>query len=465
MDVESVAGIQLDTRDEVRLRCSRDAWPRVRKLEQLGQEVPFVAAVVRPESTEAVAQILRDAAASRRRIIPVGLRSGVVGGVVPLGDEIALDLSRLNRIEAVDEYALTVRAQAGVRGSVLEEYLATRGLTLGHYPQSLALSSVGGWIATASSGFASTLYGSIERRLLGLTVALSDGTLIEIPCWPRSAVGPDLAQIFVGSEGVLGVICSATLSVNRAPERRILESFALPSFSVGLELTREIIQCGITPATLRLYNRDEAGRFLAEYVGALLIVAHEGPVELVDAASRQVRALCKAVNGRSLGPEPAASWWKHRFDPGRLFSYAEHPNRIADAVEMAASWSTLERLSSRLEQELRPLATEFHLHASHFYSSGASLYLILYLDDTSPEAVLAKYDRAWATAMSVCLEEGAALSHHHGVGLARLPYLTQALGSSAEVLRRLKTALDPTGLLNPGKLVPTGETEGHVARL
>jgi alkyldihydroxyacetonephosphate synthase len=465
MEVGNLAGIELDTRPEVRLRCSRDAWPRVRKLEQLGREVPVVAAVVRPESMEAVAEILRDASATGRTIIPIGLRSGVVGGVLPRGDEIALDLSRLDRIEAMDECALTIRAQAGVRGSVLEEYLNARGLTLGHYPQSLAISSVGGWIATASSGIASTLYGSIERRLLGLTVALADGTLVEIPSWPRSAVGPNLAQIFVGSEGALGVVCSATLSVQRAPKRRILESFALPSFQVGLDLTREVIQTGITPATLRLYNQDEAGRFLAGDVGALLIVAHEGPAELVDAEHRLVRAACEAVDGRSLGSEPAERWWKHRFEAGRLFSYSEHPNRIADAVEMAASWSALGRLSTRLEQKLRPLATEFYLHASHFYSSGASLYLILYLDGTSPEAVLAKYDRTWATAMTVCLEEGAALSHHHGVGLVRLPYIAQALGSSAEVLRRLKNALDSAGTLNPGKLVPTDGADGRAARI
>jgi alkyldihydroxyacetonephosphate synthase len=462
-DAEDLAGIQLDTSPEVRLRFSRDAWPRLRKLDQLGRDAPVVSAVACPRSVEEVARILRGAGASRRPIIPVGLRSNVVGGILPRGDEIALDLSGLDQIEAVDERALTVRAQAGVRGSELEEHLAARGLTLGHYPQSLALSSVGGWIATASSGIASTLYGSIERHLLGLVVALADGTLIEIPSWPRAAVGPALAQIFVGSEGTLGVVCTATLSVRRTPERRILESFALPSFQIGLELTREIIQTGITPAVLRLYNRAEATRFLAEDVGSLLIVVHEGPAEIVRAEHRRVRAECEASKGRSLGSEAATRWWDHRFDPGRLFTYAEHPNRVADAVEVAASWSRLARLSTRLEQELGPLAAEFHMHVSHLYPSGASLYLILYLDDTSPKAVLAKYDRAWATAMSICLEERAALSHHHGVGLTRLPYLAQTLGSGAELLRRLKTGLDPNGILNPGKLAPTDNSERHAA--
>jgi alkyldihydroxyacetonephosphate synthase len=461
---QDLAGIQLDTSRELRLRCSRDAWPRVRKLDQLGRTVPVVSAVACPGSAEEVACILRGASTSRQPIIPVGLRSGVVGGVLPRGDEIALDLSGLDHIEAVDECALTVRAQAGVRGSELEEHLAARGLTLGHYPQSLALSSVGGWIATASSGMASTLYGSIERHVLGLVIALADGTLVEIPSWPRAAVGPALAQIFVGSEGALGVVCTATLSVRRRPEKRLLESFALPSFQMGLELTREIIQAGITPAVLRLYNGAEATRFLAEDVGSLLIVAHEGPAELVQAEHSRVRADCEASNGRWLGSEPATRWWDHRFDPGRLFGYAEHPNRIADAIEVAGSWSGLVRLSARLEEKLRPLATEFHMHASHLYPSGASLYLILYLDDTSPEAVLAKYDRVWTTAMSICLEEGAALSHHHGVGLARLSYLAQTLGSGAELLRRLKMALDPMGILNPGKLAPTNESERHVVR-
>ena len=453
-----LGGLPVDESPEARRACSLDAWPRARKLEQAGMPLPLCAGVVRPTSAEAVALVLEDAGKRGVSLLPVGLRSGIVGGLSCTGDEVAIDLSRVDRIVAIDETALIVRVEAGVRGSTLEDAIRPRGLTVGHYPQSFDISSIGGWIATRSSGIASTGYGSIEQRLLGLRVALGDGTLVETPSWPRASVGPNLAQMFVGSEGALGVICEATLSVRRIPPVRRLATWGFPSFASGLEGVRAAIQDGIKPAVARLYERAEAGRFTTSPPGALLVVVHEG-VEDAVAVEASLAGERFAIHEASPLPESVARhWWNGRFDASALLSYSERPGSVADAIDIAADWSTIGALVARLETELRQHATAVHVHASHFYETGASAYLTLYLDEDGPLGAVRALDRVWELAMEACLDAGAAIAHHHGVGAVRLPWLPAALGSSSELLRRIRKALDPDGLLARNRLT-LGATE------
>jgi alkyldihydroxyacetonephosphate synthase len=385
-------------------------------------------------------------------IRPVGLRSGVCGGLSADGDEIALDLSGMDSVYEIDPTSLVVRAGAGIDGRRLEAALGEHGLTLGHYPQSLNISSLGGWIATRASGIASTRHGSIERRLLGLEVALADGTLISTPAWPRASAGPDLAQLFVGSEGALGVVCSATLRVLRQPAARTFAAYELPSFGAGLELLREAMQDGLVPAVARLYNPAEASRFVPDPGGALLLLVHEGLPELGDVEAQLFERRVHAAGGAALGEEIARRWWDARFDASHLFDYAQRPGGVADAIEVAARWGTVGRLAERLEDALGPLATTLHVHASHLYGDGASLYAIVFLDADDPRGAVDLYDRAWAAAMETCLKEGAAISHHHGIGRVRAPFLADALGSQHDLLRRIKASLDPDARLSTGAL-------------
>jgi alkyldihydroxyacetonephosphate synthase len=427
----------------------------VRKLEQAGEDPPVVRGVVHPTSTDEVAAVVADAAARGQPLLPVGLGSNVVGALVPRGDEVALDLSGLDRLRGVDPVSLVARVDAGLRGAVLERALARRGLTLGHAPQSLALSTVGGWIATRSSGATSTRDGSIERRVLALEVVLADGTVVRTPEVPRSGAGPDPAAPFIGSEGALGVITGASLAVRRRPAERRFRAFALPSFATGLEAVRLIVQDDVAPAVVRLYEQREARRFAPRTPGALLVVVHEGG-PLLDTEERAVADRCLALGGEALGEGPARAWWRRRFDAPFL-AVADRPGSIADAVETAATWSRAARLAERLLATLEPLASHLHLHASHFYASGTSLYLTFFVDAAGPREALAAYEEAWRRALRVCVEDGAALSHHHGVGRLRLPWVESGLGAGAEILRRLKAALDPADLLSPGRLVPPAE--------
>jgi len=453
-----LGGLAVDRSLATRRRCSRDAWVRVRKLEQAGDDPPIVRGVVRPTCVEEVAAVVKDAAARHQPLVPVGLGSNVVGALVPRGDEIALDLSGLDRIRGIDPVSLVVRVDAGVRGASLEEALRRRRLTLSHAPQSLGLSSVGGWIATRSSGATSTRDGSIERRVLALEVVLPDGTIVRTPEVPRASAGPDLAALFLGSEGALGVITGAALAVRRRAAERRFRAFALPGFAVGLEAIRGIVQDGWLPAVLRLYEEAEARRFLRRPAEALLVVVHEGSGPALDLEERAVTDRCLHAGGLALGEAPARAWWRRRFEAAFLHE-AERPGSVADAVETAATWAGVGRLADRLLTSLRPLARALHLHASHFYASGASLYLTFFVEADGPREALAAYDEAWRRALDACVEEGAALSHHHGVGRLRLPWLEPSLGSGIDLLRRIKVALDPEGLLNPGRLVPPEERQ------
>lgn len=433
--------------------CSGDAWPRDVKLAQAGRRPPTFAGVVRPTTVEQVAEVLADAAAAGIAVVPVGLRSGICGALSPQGDEIALDLTGLDRVLEVDADSLLVSAEAGIRGSELEARLEPHGLTLGHYPQSLGISTLGGWIATRSTGLASTRYGGIEDHVRGLVVVLADGTIVTTPAWPRASLGPDLTQLFVGSEGTFGVVCAATLAVRRRPECQVREAWALPSYGAGLAALRTGIQGGVEPAVARLYNATESRRFLDREVGALLVLMHEGHRRVVAAERDALAGEIETVGGESLGAGPAERWFEHRYDATRLMAYGERPGSVADAIEVSVDWARAERLATRLEQEVGPLCSEFHLHGSHFYRQGASAYAILYLDADGPDEAVELYDRAWAATMELCLQEGAAIGHHHGVGRVRLPWLEQSLGSAAGVLGRVRSALDPAGVLSPGRLV------------
>ena len=455
---ETLGGLRIDVDAETRTRLSVDAWPRAAKLVRLGVQQPVVTGVVTPRSAEEICAVLAEAAQLGQRIIPVGLRSGVCGGIVPDGDEIALDLSCLDTIEELDDQSLTVRCQAGVRGRDLEACLGERGLTLGHYPQSLHLSSVGGWIATRASGTASTRYGSIEDRLLGVRVALPDSTLVETPCWPRASVGPDLAQLFVGSEGALGVICAATLRIQPLPETRSFESWVFPSFTVGLDAIRCCLRDGLAPAVVRLYDPEEATRLHDGRGQALLVLVHEGLTEIVEAERRLVANRLSNFAGTRVEDAVALAWWDRRFDATHLFDYADRPGGIADAIEVASDWTRLPRLAERIEHEIRPLCTTLHMHCSHVYPTGASLYAVVYLDAADDRGALDLYDRVWKTAMTVCLEEGAAISHHHGIGRVRMPWVEEALGSAAPLMHAIRAALDPVGILRPSE--PRRKEEG-----
>ncbi len=384
---------------------------------------------------------------------PRGAGSSVTGAPLPMQGGILLDMSAICSVLTLDETNLLVRVEAGMIGHELEEELNARGYTLNHSPQSLRLSSVGGWVATRATGQFSSRWGGIEDLIAALTVVLPTGELMETELAPRAAVGPELRELFVGSEGTLGVVTDVTLKMFPITEHRLYETVSFETIDAGLTAVRRIMRLGLRPFLVRLYDRDEARHLMKgeEDPGNILLIGFEGLEEVARAEFSAGVDICRSEGGKILGPDPALAWMERRFDFSTVENLLEQPGGFAETIEVAHFWDGILRTYNELKEVLAPLSTEVLGHFSHVYLQGTSLYMILLGKVEDDAAAEERLMQIWDVAMNKCLERGAAISHHHGVGLARLPYICRELGTSKLVLRRIKGALDPAGVLNPGK--------------
>ena len=418
----------------------RDLWPLGLMQERAGVAPPGVE-VVRPKSVEQVLELLR----SGRRLVPKGGGSGVCGALDPGRGDVVLDLGALDGCR-IDETNLTVRAQAGLSGLKLEQRLNERGLTLGHFPSSLPVASVGGLVSTRSSGQQSTLYGNVEDMLLGLTVALPDGRLAEARVQPRSAAGPPLHLLFVGAEGGLGVVLEAVFRVHRLPEAVLGAGWRLPDMNRGFGAMREIVQLGLRPLVLRLYDPEDS-LFQGLDGGCLLLVASAGPRPIAEAEASLVESL---AGGEPLGREPWERWLRHRFDlsADRLLDLLEPPGAFVDTVEVAASWTQLPALYGEVKEHLTQVAALALCHLSHAYPQGCCLYFTFAGSAEDEPAAERAYREAWRGAMEATLRHGGTISHHHGVGQVREPWVAAEMGGWLDVWERVRSALDPLEKMN-----------------
>jgi len=429
-------------------RPVHDLWPRGVMQRRSGTPAPAVE-VRRPTTYEEVAELLRAAGRSGTRVVPFGGASGVVGAVAVEAGQVALDLGAFDRILAIDERDLTVHVQAGVMGLDLEQALNARGLTLGHHPSSLPAAMVGGLVAPRSSGQESTRHGSIEDMLLGLTVALPDGSLARPRPGPRSAVGPALHQLLVGSEGGLGVILDAVLRVHRRPASVVGRGWLFSDLESGLSALREIVQSGLRPLVLRLYDPEDTLFQGVGEAGCLLVAAAAGEPEVADAEARVLARL--AAGARDLGVEPWERWLRHRYDLSaqRMLDMLEPPGAYLDTIEIATGWSDLPAVYGEVKTALAAHSSLALCHFSHAYEQGCCAYFTFAGSAADEAAALAAYDECWLATMRICLARGATISHHHGVGQARAAWARQELAGWWPVWEAVRAALDPAGIMNP----------------
>ena len=339
----------------------------------------------------------------------------------------------------------------GTFGTPLEDELrAEHGVTVGHWPQSVDLSTVGGWLACRGAGQYSTRYGKIEDIVIGLDVALADGRIVHTGGAPRAAVGPDLTQLFVGSEGTLGVVTGARLRLHPAPPTEQRAAFGFSSFTDGLDACRRILHRGATPAVLRLYDDVEGQRNFETGDLHPLLVLDEGDDHVVDAAMAVVHEEC--ARAKALDQNAVAKWLEHRNDVQALEVLISR-GYVVDTMEIAARWSALPAIYESATAAIRGVEHTLiaSAHQSHSYSDGACLYFT-FAGQPPPDQREAYYRAAWDAGTRAVLEHGGALSHHHGVGLNRARFVREALGGAFAVLEAAKAALDPRGILNPGKL-------------
>ncbi len=432
-----------------------DASPLAIKRSRAGIETALPAAVVRPRSTAEVSRVVTWAAARSVPIVSWGAGSSVTGASLPAEDALVLDLRGLERILEIDAYGGRVVAEAGVLGGVLERELALQSLTTWMSPQSLGRSTVGGWVATRATGQFSSRWGGIEHAVASLTVVLADGRVGRLGTPPRGAVGPDLIQLFIGSEGAFGVVTEVGLRLYPLTRLERLGAYALSDVETGLEAIRRMMALGLRPAVVRLYDTAEALHLTLPEPedGSVLLVAFAGAPQIVDAEATVATSELDTLDARPLGSSPTEAWLARRFD----FSYVEdrlaRQGGFAETIEVAADWRTMPSLYRDLAAALAPLAGEVLGHFSHAYTDGISLYLIVLGDAPDDNAAVERLETIWRTAMEIVIAHSAVISHHHGVGRIRGSWLPDQLGPAGfAVLERLKHALDPEGLLHPGSL-------------
>jgi len=442
---------------------SHDWWPVAVKRAETGGELPRPSLVLLPSETAGVARVLGRAQKEGIAITPFGGGSSVVGGAIPTPGGVVLDTRHMAGVLDLDETSLIVTTAAGTMGGDLEAILNAKGYTLGHYPQSLYLSTVGGWVATRASGTFSSQYGNIEDAVEGMRVVLPTGETLGIGPNPRSSTGPDLKELFLGSEGTLGVITEVDLRVSRLPEERAFRGLLFEDLFDGVEAVRAMVQSGLTPALVRLYNPAEGAPMLRKFGEddrkSLLILGWDGPAELVEAQRRLCLKSCENLGGKDLGPAVGEDWYENRFDVTALKRGVRKPGGIADTIEISMLWKHVSAVYGAVTEALAPYAPEVLAHFSHVYPSGTSLYVIFFSEAGSDEEAERLYFRAWNDVMEATLSSGASISHHHGIGMMRTPWMEREHGRGYQLLSALKGALDPAGTLNPGKLLPSGVGE------
>ncbi|MER5942283.1 FAD-binding oxidoreductase [Streptomyces sp. NPDC001928] len=457
---------------ETRIRHTRGkSTPDLLRIRD-GEVDDVPAAVVLPATHDDVLAVLRACAEHGLAVVPFGGGTSVVGGLAPSrrGAFVALDLRRMDALLAVDPVSRTATLQPGLRGPQAEALLAEHGFTLGHFPQSFEWASIGGFAAARSSGQASAGYGRFDEMVLGLTVATPEGT-IDTGRAPRSAAGPDLRQLLLGSEGAFGVITSVTVRIRPVPQTRVYAGWRFASFEEGAAALRRLAQDGPRPTVLRLSDETETLIGLAQpdaiggsdeaqqSAGCMAIAGFEGTDEDVAYRSEQAAAVLRDCGGTPLGEEPGERWAHGRYSAPYLRDSLLDAGAFVETLETATFWSRVPELYASVRDALTTTLAEagtpplVMCHISHVYENGASLYFTVV--SAQGDDPVAHWEKAKHAANEAILAAGGTISHHHGVGTDHRDWYVREAGAlGVEALLAVKRRLDPAGLLNPGVLLP-----------
>jgi alkyldihydroxyacetonephosphate synthase len=436
---------------------------------QVRQDAPD--AVVLPGSEDEVSAILEYCTRQRIAVVPFGGGTSVVGGLDPIRDGfdalVTLDLRRFDALHWIDEISSEAELGAGVTGPEAERLLGERGFSLGHFPQSFRFASIGGFAATRSSGQDSAGYGRFNDMVRGMRVVSPAGVL-DLGRAPASAAGPDLRELFAGSEGVFGIITRVRVRIHPVPASVRYEAWSFPDFSTGADALRAVIQTGTGPTVLRLSDEIETGINLATTGsigeqsitgGCLAITVFEGTADHAASRHDETRALLSARGGTSLGAGPAKAWEHGRFDAPYLRDALLAAGALCETLETATTWANLPVLKSAVTEALTTALAEsgtaalVMCHISHVYATGASLYFTVVAGQNGDAAE--QWKTAKAAAAQAIVTGGGTITHHHAVGADHRPWMTAEIGDlGVQVLRAVKQILDQAGILNPGKLIP-----------
>jgi alkyldihydroxyacetonephosphate synthase len=474
----------IDTSAEARLRHARGQslpdWLAVRS----GEIGEFPDGVATPETSAAVAQLLRFAIEQDITVIPYGGGTSVAGHINPesgVRRVLTLSLARLDTLIALDEDSQLATFGAGTPGPKIEAQLQARGYTLGHYPQSWELSTVGGWVASRSSGQQSLHYGRIEQMFAGCKMESPAGTL-DVPTIPASSAGPDLREMVMGSEGRMGVITEVVVRVTPLPEHESFHVIFFPDWDSGMAAAKQLVQQKVPLSMVRLSNALETISLLhmgsdSEAVAALeesLLVQGVGDLKVMmtvgitgthrqcQSSRDQLDDCCSALGGVYAAPELGQRWQHGRFRAPYLREPLGMAGYAVDTMETAVDWVRVPRMMYGVEKAIREalesegVAVHVYSHLSHVYGQGSSVYTT-YIFPYGPSYVetMARWRKLKAAGAEQIVACGGTISHQHGVGADHRNYLAAEKGVlGIAAIRSLCDLFDPDEHMNPGKLLP-----------
>jgi len=450
--------------------------------------------VVYPADETEVQKVVDAAVAEDAVIIPFGGGSNIAGSLEPRAGEsravVSLDMGRMNQVLSIDTDSGLARIQAGALGPHLEAQLAAKGWTIGHFPDSFTHSTIGGWAATRSSGMQSDKYGDIAQIVRGLRVvrpshADRDGVLV-IPAIPSASTGPSVREMIVGSEGRLGVITEVTAQVHRVAEVREIQAYFFPNWAAGLAAMQAISESDASPIITRVSDYRETGFSMAtskerhgmdallagKVLPALMkskgwnlediclsFIGFEGGAAHVTRQKKLVGAIVKQHGGMGVGTGPGVLYDQKKFDTPYLRDFLLDRGAAGDVSETSAPWSKLagvyDATIAAAEKAYEEIGTKGWImaHLSHSYHSGACLYFTFaFVFGDEP---LREYDIVKSAIQQAFVDNGATISHHHGVGVEHSPWIEQDISpEGVAVMRGLFASADPGENFNPGKVVP-----------
>ncbi len=449
--------------------------------------------IVRPGSEEEITATVEAALRADAVLIPFGGGSSISGSLQAPDAEarpvISVDVERLDQVLEIDSESRLARVQAGVFGPRLEEQLGARGYTFGHFPDSFPHSTLGGWIATRSSGMQSDRYGDIADMVKGLRVVTPAGTLVTRPV-PAASNGPSVGQMVLGSEGRLGIITEATVHVRRIPEQRTILGYLFPTFGDGLSAMRDLAGSEYSVSVTRVSDAHETQFSFAMRVNPTLVdklqsaalktyvqrrrgfdldrmclsfIGYEGSDRHVATQRRAVGRLVKRHGGLCVGSGPGALYDQKKFDIPYIRDFLLDRGAPGDVSETATTWSNLTALYDAVvgaaNRAFDELGVQGYVmcHLSHSYHAGACLYFTFAFKGSSDEAMLVEYEVVKSAIQQAFVDNGATLSHHHAVGTEHAQWLLEDISApGVAMLDALFDGFDPGRHLNPGKIVSAG---------
>lgn len=427
-----------------------------------GKQPVFPDFIVHPETPEEVSRILQLANVYRLPVVPWGGGSSSQGGALPIYGGITLDTKKLNKVIEIDEKSMTVTAQAGINGQHLEWAVNQKGMTVGHYPAAQRASTLGGWLGPRGSGTLSTKYGKAEDIVMSLEVVLPTGEIIRTLPTPNHATGPSLLQLFVGSEGTFGVITEATMRADPIPEERRFRSFLFSNLVDGLEAGRRIMTARLHPMVIRLYDEVSTVKQVKRVLGitaqgSYMVVGFDGFKEFVELEEKKVMEICIELGGKDLGSEAGLKWWEHRYDfyfPPRLKSLP----RMYGTTDTVSTYKNIESIYNAKKEVIEEKYSQWNAyylaHFSHWFPWGVMVYdqFMVEKPPEDPREALLLHNQMWADAARTSLAHGGVLNEHHGIGMKLGWLMKEQYGPGWIVMQSIKDAIDPNGIMNPGKL-------------